>query len=933
MHDPEIRPGIRRLVRLALGGASRARAEMDDEIRLHLKLRADQLVAEGMSPEEARREAERRFGPPDEARARLADSAARRETRLRRGEWLQGVRQGAVVALRGMRRAPAFVAVTVACIALGVGANAAAYSMFDELLLRPLPVPAPERLVRLEAPGPKGGSDQCNQAGSCDEVFSLPMIRDLQRSPATGLASLAAHRLFVAGVAAEGTAAAQGDGVFVTGNYFSTLGLRPALGRLLGPGDDETPGGHPVAVVSHGYWTTQLGADPSAIGRRIMLNGRALTIVGVAPRGFEGTTLGVRPWVYVPILMAAEVDPFFGSPEQFRNRSFYWAYAFGRLRPETTVDQAGAALTGAYRSILAAVEAPLHPDLSAATMARFKAKEIVVHDGSRGQSALRRTTEAPLLLLLGITALVVLIACANVANLLLVRGAGRAAEIAVRMSLGASRRQLVAQLLTESLVLAAIGGVASLAVAWATLRVIGSFIPQATIGFGATLSLELSPPVLGFAALVSLGTGLLFGLFPALHGTRSDLIAAIRSGAGQLAGGNRAAARFRAVLVTAQIALSMALLGCAGLFVRSLHNVSRVDLGMDTEQVVQFGLLPQLNGYDAARAHALFVRVEEELAAVPGIVAVSASGVPLLTGANMGGNVRVEGHDAGPDADVNVRRNMVGPDFFRTMGIPLLAGREFTAGDRIGTPKVAVVNEAFARKFGLGEAAIGRRVGMGRSADEPMDIEIVGLVRDASYASVKTDAPAQLFLAYRQDSTVTAAAFYARTSIPPAEALRAIPPVIARLDRNLPVPLLKPLSQQVREGLFLDRMVGTLSAGFAALATLLAAVGLYGVLAYTVAQRTRELGVRMALGASTWRVRGMVLRQVARMAVVGGLIGLAAAIALGRTAQSLLFGLDGRDPMVLGSATVLLLLVALAAAWLPARRASRLSPATALRHE
>src|SRR5215217_3691876 len=332
----EIRPGIRRLVRLALRRRDRAREEMDDEIRLHLQLRAEQLLRDGMTAEEARREAERRFGfengTLDETRTRLQHSASRREDRMRWREWLSGVQQGAAGMLRGMRRSPGFVVVAVTCIALGVGANAAAYSVFEELLLRPPPVRDPGRLVNLSAPGPNPGNDQCNKAGKCDEVFSFLMFRDLERAKGTGLSGLAAHRLFLASVTHD-RQAEQGDAEFVSGQYFNVLGLVPALGRLLGPADDVAPGAHPVVVVSHAYWTTRLGADPSAIGRTIAVNGQTLTIVGVTPRGFEGTTLGVRTWMYVPILMSSEVDPFFGPQTELQLRTRYWTYLFGRLAP------------------------------------------------------------------------------------------------------------------------------------------------------------------------------------------------------------------------------------------------------------------------------------------------------------------------------------------------------------------------------------------------------------------------------------------------------------------------------------------------------------------------------------------------------------------------------------------------------------------------
>jgi predicted permease len=762
------------------------------------------------------------------------------------------------------------------------------------------------------------------------------MVRDLARAR-TAFAGVAAHRLFIANLT-YGTEAESGDGVFVSGSYFPVLGLRPAAGRLLSPVDDGAIGASPVAVVSHAYWTTRLGADPAAVGRAIVVNGRSLTIVGVAPRGFDGTTLGMRPRVYVPITMAADVDPFFGPRDGLEDRRNYWVYAFARLQPGATLEGARAAVNAVYRAILADVDAPLQQGMSAQTMARFKAKEVAVADGRHGQSLLRGATRTPLVLLFSITGLVVLIACANIANLLLARGATRGAEIAVRLSLGAGRRQLIAQLLTESCLLAALGGAASLLVARGTLGLIASFLPETTFGFGPALALSLRPSVLAFAAAVALGTGLLFGLFPALHATRPDLIASIRSGAGQIAGGQRAAARFRTSLVTAQIALSMALLGSAGLLIKSLRNVGRVDLGIDVDRALTFASLPALSGYAPARARAVFERLEEEVGTIPGVTGVGGSAVPLLTGSSSGGNVRVEGFVRGPDTDANTRMNRVGPGFFRALGIPLLAGREFTTSDRLGAPRVAIVTEAFAKKFGLGRNrgahwALGRRMAVDDKLAGPLDIEIVGLARDAGYSGVKDGAPPLVYTPWRQDSTISAMAFYVGTAGTPERVLRSVPAAAARVDRTLPVALLKTMAQQARENVYLDRMLGTLAAGFAALATLLAAVGLYGVLSYTVAQRTREIGVRVALGAGPGRVRRLVLRQVGRTLLVGGVLGVAAALGIGRAARSLLFGLEGHDPWVVGSAAAVLAAVALGAGFAPAFRASRLDPTRALRGE
>ena len=826
------------------------------------------------------------------------------------------------LAFRTLFKSPFVTAVAVLSLALGIGANAAIFSLFDQLLLRPLPVWQPEELVNLAAPGPKPGSQSCNQAGDCDVVFSYRMFRDLEGAQ-TLFSGVAAHRLFGANLAYRGQTL-NGEGMLVSGSYFPVLGLQPALGRLLTPADDQAIGAHFVAVLSHSYWTTRLGASPDVLNETIVVNGQPMTIVGVAPRGFEGTTLGARPQVFVPITMRGLMAPGFAG---FENRRSYWAYVFARLQPGATMEQAAMAVNAIYRPIINEVEAPLQEGVSDQMMARFKARSITLEEGRRGQSSIHREARVPLLLLLAITGIVLLIACANIANLLLARSANRAAEMAIRLSLGASRRHLLTQLLTESCLLAVLGGIASLLVASWTLALIGSLLPPEP---AAALQLKLQPSVLLFAAGLSLGTGLLFGIFPALHSTRSDLISSIRASAGQPSGA-RAAARFRTSLVTAQIALSMALLISAGLFIRSLGNVSRVDLGLQVENVITFGLSPELNGYEPARSRAFFQRVEEELAAIPGVTGVSASLVPLLAGSNWGSDVSVEGFVREPDTDANARYNEVGPGYFRTLGIPLLAGREFTPSDVAGAPKVAIVNETFAKKFNLGREALGKRMSTGRN--EELDIEIVGLVQDAKYSDVKQQVPPLFFTPYRQDEHIGSIVFYARTALPAQQLLRTVPAVISRLDPNLPVEDLKTMPQQVRENVFLDRMISTLSAAFASLATLLAAVGLYGVLAYTVAQRTREIGVRMALGADGRRVRAMVLRQVGWMTIIGGAIGVAAALALGRGAKTLLFELESHDPIVIAAAAVVLALVALAAGYLPARRASRIDPMQALRYE
>ncbi len=827
------------------------------------------------------------------------------------------------LAIRTLLKAPFVTAVAVVSLALGIGANTAIFSIFDRILLRPLPVPDTGALVNLVAPGPKPGSQSCNQAGECQHVFSYPMFRDLERLQ-TVFTGLAAHVIFGANVASRGQTL-NTDGMQVSGSYFPTLGVQPALGRLFTPNDDTAPGGHPVVVLSHDFWSSRFGLDPAVLNEQMVVNGVSLTVVGVAARGFTGTTTGAMPDLFVPLSMRETLIP---GWKGFDNRRTYWAYVFGRLKPGVSIAQATAALESPYRAILNDVEAPLQAGMSDQTMARFKTRTLQLEPGARGQSSVDDEARTPLMLLLGVTVLVLVTACANVANLLLARGAGRAGEMAVRLSIGAGRGQLLTQLLVESCVLALAGGLAGLLVARWTLTLIRSIMPPQA---ARTIPESLDPGVLLFALGVSLATGILFGLYPALHSTRPDLLSVLKNQAGQ-PGGARAAARFRAGLATTQVALSMALLVAAGLFIKSLYNVSKVDLGLQTSQLVVFGISPDLNGYTPTQSVAFFQRVEDAVAALPGVTAVSGSMVALISGSNWNSSVGVQGFEAAPDTNTSSSFSAVGPGFFSTLGIPLITGREFTRADALGAPKVAIVNQAFARKFNLGNDVVGTRMSAGRDATA-LDIEIVGLVQDAKYSEVRDAVPPQFFTPYAQDERAGSLTFYARARGDGAAMLASVQAAVRGLDPNLPIENPKTMAQQVYDTIFLERMISTLSALFAGLATLLAAVGLYGVLAYTVSQRTREFGLRMALGADAAMVRALVLKQVLRMTLIGGAVGLALAIGIGRGAQALLFEMQGWDPAVLSVSAVLLGAVAFAAGLLPALRASRIAPMVALRNE
>jgi predicted permease len=827
-------------------------------------------------------------------------------------------------ALRTLFKTPFVTIIAIVSLALGIGANAAMFSTFHQMLLESLNVPRPADLVNLSAPGPKPGSQSCGQPGDCNEVFSYAMFRDLQKVQ-TVFTGIALHQPFGANLAFDEQTMA-GQGLLVSGNYFQVLQLQPALGRLFDSNDDRLVGEAPVAVLSHPFWTKQFGGDAGVLNKTMRINGTTLTVVGVAPPGFEGTTMGSKPQVFVPVTLKGQMNPGWNG---WSDRTSYWAYLFARLRPGVAIEAARESLNAQYRAIVNEVESPLQQGMSEATMATFKTKPILVVEGGMGQSTVRSQSKTPLYLLLSVTGLVLLIACANIANLLLARSAARATEMAVRLSIGASRARLMGQLLAESLLLAAFGGVAGLFVAQGTIALLTSLMPAQV---AQTMEFRVSGVALLYAGALTIGTGLLFGLFPALHSTRPDLVSALKSGAGQPSGA-RGAARFRLALATTQIALSMLLLAASGFFLKSLVNISRVELGMRTDHVMSFRISPALNGYTADRSRVFFERLEEELRATPGVTGTTVAAVALISGSNSGNDVAVQGFEAGPDTDSNSRINWVGPGYFSTMGVPLIAGREFTAADLLAAQKVTIVNEEFVKKFKLGRDAVGKMIGSGRGYRSPLDTVIVGVVRNAKYSQVKGQVPPLFFRPYRQNATIGSLSFYVRTAGDPVQMASAINAVVRRLDPHLPVTNLKTLDQQVRDNTFIDHMMTTLSSVFAGLATLLAAVGLYGVLAYTVSQRTREIGLRMALGAAPGRVRAMVLRQVAWMTLIGGVVGLAGAVGIGYSAGSILYEMKPWDPVVLVVSAILLTIVAIGAGLIPAHRAARVDPMIALRYE
>jgi predicted permease len=822
--------------------------------------------------------------------------------------------------LRGFARRPLFAVVVVATLALGISVNAAIVSIYNQALVRDLPVPAPHELVNLASPGPRQGSSSTNDGGTQDEIFSYPMFRDLERvdGPFVGIA---AHRIVDTNLSIDGNTIA-GVGMLVSGSYFPLLGIRPAVGRMLDTNDDQVAGEAGAVVLSHAYWQSAFGGESGVVGRTLIVNGKPLTVVGVAPQGFHGTTFGERPQVFVPITFR-----WLGGESSFPdhdNRKSYWAYLFARLKPGVSLDQAAAAISGPYRSIINDVDAPLLEDVGEDQLQRFRAKTLVLTAGERGQSRIDDTTRTPLRILLVSTGLVLLIACVNVANLLLARGSTRVGEIAVRAALGASSARLLALLLVEALLLAVAAALASLPLTFGALHGIRALLPETATN---ALDFGVDAAVVSATVALAIGATLVFGLIPALKLMRVEANPAQQSGGTRQTGG-KAAARFRTTLTTAQIALSMALLVLAGWFAQSMLNVTRVDVGFRVDSLTVFSIAPERNGYAPVRSAALFDRLEEDLASIPGVTSVATAAVPLLDNSNWTSGIEVDGYDASPGEDTDASMNYVSPDFFKALEMPLVKGMALERRSRADGPRFAVVNERFVERFGLGESAVGKRMS---AMGSEKDIEIVGIVRDAKYSEVKQDIPPQAFMLRNDAPFLGATSFYLRSELESRELRRAVEQVLARHDANLPLEDFLTVTDQANENVFLDRFMSTLAAALAVIATVLAGLGIYGVLSYSVVQRLREIGLRIALGAAPRNVRGMVLKQVGWMAAVGVLAGTTFAMLLGQLGRSLLYGLTPSDPFVPGAAVVTLTLVVLVAAYWPARRAAHVDPVTALR--
>ena len=819
-------------------------------------------------------------------------------------------------AARALRKNPGFALVVVLTLGLGIGANAAIFSLMDQVLLRRLPVRSPGELILLNGPGAFQGRTFNAM------TFSYPMYKDFRDGNEVFTGLMARFPMAMTIVWQGQAERVSGD--LVSGNYFEVLGVRPAAGRLFNAADDRTPGAHPVAVLSHGFWTRRFGGDPSVLGQTLVVNGHPLTVVGVSGRGFQGLDVGNSSDVMVPMMMKPQMTPSWNDLDNRRSR---WLNVIGRLKPGVTADQAKVQLDVLYRQINEQ-EVQQIPNASESFRKRFVDKRLEVLPAGRGLSDLRQQFSTALVVLMCMVGVVLLIACANVANLLLARATSRQKEIALRLALGAGRGRLVRQQLAESLLLATSGAIVGLVLA----RWTGSLLLAALPGTraGQSLSAAADWRVVAFTLLLALVTALAFGIVPALHATRSAVTSALKEEAGSVAGGGRQA-RLRRGLVVGQVALSMLLLAGAGLFARSLYNLRTLDPGFEVESLLTFSIDPSLSGYTEDRTLSLYERMEQELAAVPGVRGVSGSVMGALTGNGWSMTVRVDGYAQKEGEDMNPGVDAVGPRYFETMGIPLASGREFTEKDTRGAPRVAIINETMAKYFFNGTNPLGRRFGFGR--DAASTIEIVGVAKDVRSQGLRDVPPRFIYVPYRQSDELTSLTFYVRAVGDPGAAVGLLRQAVQRLDPNLPLYDVRTMTAQVGESLFVERMVAALSVAFGALATLLAAVGLYGVMSYAVARRTREIGIRMALGAERGRVLWLVLREVAMLAGVGVVAGLVGAFYLTRRVESQLFGLSPNDPATLVGAVLLLLAVALLAGFVPARRATTIDPMVALRTE
>jgi len=830
-------------------------------------------------------------------------------------------------AVRNLSRAKLFTLVAVSSLALGIGANTAIFTLVDQLLLRLLPVHDPDRLVMIWTTGPHIGSNRGTH------MASYPMYQDFQQK-AQAFSYVFCRRETSLSVNFAGTTE-RVDGELVSGNYFQGLGVKAALGRVFTPDlDDRVYKGHPVVVLSYPYWVTRFAANPAVIGQKMLVNDYPMTIVGVSAAGFNGVDPARSPQIRVPMQMKPLMTP---GWDEIGERRSQWVQMFGRLKPGFTLDSAKASLQPLLTQILRQESTmPEMKDVSPYYIKRFHDRKVLMESAGSGFSQMRRNYGSALVVLMCMVGLVLLIACFNVANLLIARAVARQKEIAVRLAIGASRWQLIRQLLIESLLLSIAGGATGLLLAVGLIRGLLSFLPPGD----SPLMLTATPDgrILAFNAALAIFTGILFGLAPAVQSLRVDLWKALKDviGAVSATGGS---VRFRKILVIAQVAFSFLLLAGAGLFARTLINLKQTSPGFRSiDRIITFQVDPALNGYTMPRMEALYSRLLDNIRAVPGVKAASYAVEPVLSADEWDSTMSVEGHVIKDGEDMQAFMNGVSNDYWQTMGIPLLEGRDFNMGDgglsfdSHTAHKVAIVNRKFATHFFGSQSPLGHHIAFG---DKPkkLDIEIVAVTGDTLYEGPREGVHRQVFLPFLHVDYPAGVVFYVRTAMDPGLMYSTLRGKVRELDAALPVFQMKTLERQLDETLSTERLIASLSAGFGVLATLLAAIGLYGVMAFVVARRTREIGLRMALGAPQRQVVWMVLRETFALAVVGLAIGIPSAMLLARYVSTQLYGVKPTDLTAASAAVLVLSLVSAGAGFLPARRASTIDPIQALRYE